>query len=59
MLRSEDNPTHILFGALASEWFAAGAQIVGGCCRTGPAQIHEVAEAAVESESRMTKEVPE
>jgi homocysteine S-methyltransferase len=34
------------FGALAAEWFAAGAQIVGGCCRTRPAHIHEVAQAA-------------
>jgi homocysteine S-methyltransferase len=33
------------FGAKASEWFAAGAQIVGGCCRTRPAHIHEVAQA--------------
>jgi homocysteine S-methyltransferase len=34
------------FGAMAGEWFAAGAQIVGGCCRTRPAHIREVAEAA-------------
>jgi len=34
------------YGAKATEWFAAGAQIVGGCCRTRPAHIHEVAEAA-------------
>jgi homocysteine S-methyltransferase len=27
------------FGALAGEWRAAGAQIIGGCCRTGPADI--------------------
>jgi homocysteine S-methyltransferase len=32
------------FGALAQQWFSAGAQIVGGCCRTGPAHIREVAE---------------
>jgi homocysteine S-methyltransferase len=30
------------FGALSAEWFAAGAQIVGGCCRTRPAHIREV-----------------
>lgn len=30
------------FGALAAGWFNAGAQIVGGCCRTRPAHIHEV-----------------
>jgi homocysteine S-methyltransferase len=34
------------FGPLATEWFAAGAQIVGGCCRTRPAHIREVAQAA-------------
>jgi homocysteine S-methyltransferase len=33
------------FGAKAAEWFAAGAQIVGGCCRTRPAHIAEVARA--------------
>ena len=34
------------FGARAAEWFKAGAQIVGGCCRTRPAHIREVAQAA-------------
>jgi homocysteine S-methyltransferase len=34
------------FGAKAKEWFAAGVQIVGGCCRTRPAHIHAVAQAA-------------
>ncbi len=34
------------FGAKAAEWFAAGAQIVGGCCRTRPAHIQAVASAA-------------
>lgn len=34
------------FGAMAAEWFAAGAQIVGGCCRTRPVHVHEVAQAA-------------
>ncbi|MGO9338973.1 MAG: homocysteine S-methyltransferase [Terracidiphilus sp.] len=32
------------FGRQAAEWFAAGAQIVGGCCRTRPAHIRLVAE---------------
>lgn len=31
------------FGVGAAKWFAAGAQIVGGCCRTRPAHIREVA----------------
>jgi homocysteine S-methyltransferase len=34
------------FGAQAAEWFKAGAQMVGGCCRTRPAHIRAVAEAA-------------
>jgi homocysteine S-methyltransferase len=34
------------FGERAAKWFAAGAQIVGGCCRTGPEHIRAVAKAA-------------
>lgn len=34
------------FGEKVSEWFAAGAQIVGGCCRTRPEHIRRVARAA-------------
>lgn len=30
------------FGALARGWYAAGAQAVGGCCRTGPGHIRAV-----------------
>ncbi|MBX6361206.1 MAG: homocysteine S-methyltransferase [Acidobacterium ailaaui] len=33
------------FGRLASEWAEAGAQTIGGCCRTGPEHIRCVAEA--------------
>jgi homocysteine S-methyltransferase len=33
------------FAAQAADWFQAGAQIVGGCCRTRPAHIREVAAA--------------
>jgi homocysteine S-methyltransferase len=36
------------FGSLAREWFAAGAQAVGGCCRTGPGHIAEIARVARE-----------
>ena len=36
------------FGSMAAEWFAAGAQIVGGCCRTRPAHIAAVARVAEE-----------
>jgi len=34
------------YGALAAAWFAAGAQIVGGCCRTRPEHIRQVAAVA-------------
>ena len=34
------------YGAMAAQWFAAGARIIGGCCRTRPAHIRQVAEAA-------------
>ncbi|HLJ79222.1 MAG TPA: homocysteine S-methyltransferase [Acidobacteriaceae bacterium] len=37
------------FAALAREWFDAGAQAVGGCCRTGPAHIRAIAAAAQNS----------
>ena len=30
------------FGALAVRWQAAGAQIVGGCCRTGPEHVASI-----------------
>lgn len=36
----------VSFAAQAGEWFAAGAQIVGGCCRTRPEHIRLVAEKA-------------
>lgn len=32
-----------LFGSQAREWYAAGARVIGGCCRTGPGHIAEVA----------------
>jgi homocysteine S-methyltransferase len=37
------------YGAQAADWFKAGAQIVGGCCRTRPAHISQVAAAAPRS----------
>lgn len=33
------------YAALASSWFGAGAQAIGGCCRTTPAHIRGVREA--------------
>ena len=32
------------FGSLAREWAAAGAQIIGGCCRTGPEHVRAIRE---------------
>jgi homocysteine S-methyltransferase len=37
------------FGALAVGWFGRGVQIIGGCCRTGPAHIRAVAGVAERS----------
>jgi len=35
------DPAH--FGQQARQWFEAGAQLVGGCCRTRPEHIHQLA----------------
>jgi homocysteine S-methyltransferase len=34
------------FGALAEAWRAAGAEWIGGCCRTGPEHIRAIAQAS-------------
>jgi homocysteine S-methyltransferase len=34
------------FGALAEAWRAAGAEWIGGCCRTGPEHIRTIAQAS-------------
>jgi len=39
------------FGALAGAWYRAGAQIVGGCCRTGPGHIRAVKQADSQREA--------
>lgn len=31
------------YAALAQKWFNAGAQLVGGCCRTGPEHVRAIA----------------
>jgi homocysteine S-methyltransferase len=31
------------FGSQAQQWYASGAQLVGGCCRTGPDHIRQIA----------------
>lgn len=36
------------FGELARKWTAAGAQIIGGCCRTGPDHIRAIRKALIE-----------
>ena len=35
------------FGVQARAWYAAGAQLIGGCCRTRPAHIRQVAAASL------------
>ncbi len=40
------------YGTQAAQWFHAGAQIVGGCCRTRPAHIRAVAQAIAATKSR-------
>ncbi len=35
------------YGSLARTWFASGAQVVGGCCRTRPEHIRQVADAVI------------
>ena len=32
------------FGGSATEWFAVGARMIGGCCRTGPEDIRRIRE---------------
>lgn len=39
---SATEPAH--FAALARTWFEAGARLIGGCCRTGPAHVAALAE---------------
>ena len=43
---------------LARQWVAAGARIVGGCCRVGPADIAEMAEVAKNAERETTAKNP-
>jgi homocysteine S-methyltransferase len=37
------------YGEKAREWLNAGAQIIGGCCRTRPAHIREVTSVTTKS----------
>jgi len=36
------------FGALARRWYAAGARLIGGCCRTRPADTEQIRAALLE-----------
>jgi homocysteine S-methyltransferase len=36
------------FGQLATEWYKAGARMIGGCCRTGPEHIKAIKNALIE-----------
>jgi homocysteine S-methyltransferase len=44
------------FGSDSRRWAAAGARLIGGCCRTGPAHIRQI-RAALEGE-KMNTETP-
>lgn len=37
------NPNGLTLAGLASQWVAAGAALIGGCCRTSPADIRDLA----------------
>lgn len=36
------NPCGVAYSAWAPRWYAAGADIIGGCCRTSPADISQI-----------------
>jgi len=38
-----DDPVHDSFGEQTREWHKAGARMIGGCCRTMPEDIQEIA----------------
>ena len=39
----DGSPVYESFGEEAREWFKAGARLIGGCCRTTPQDIQEIA----------------
>ncbi len=39
----DGHPVYESFGEEAKEWFRAGARLIGGCCRTTPEDIREIA----------------
>src|SRR5271168_926591 len=45
-VQTPDSNDLAAFGLKARDWYAAGVQIIGGCCRTRPSHILEVSAAA-------------
>lgn len=39
----DGNPVYESFGEEAQEWYKAGARLIGGCCRTTPQDIQDIA----------------
>ncbi|HEX2990779.1 MAG TPA: homocysteine S-methyltransferase, partial [Anaerolineales bacterium] len=39
----DGSPVYQSFGEEAQEWYKAGARLIGGCCRTTPQDIQEIA----------------
>jgi homocysteine S-methyltransferase len=39
----DGHPVYASFGEEAKEWYQAGARLIGGCCRTTPEDIQEIA----------------
>ena len=42
----------VAFSEAAKSWYAAGATVIGGCCRTGPEHISSICRALQETEGR-------
>lgn len=40
------------FGDLAATWYAAGARLIGGCCRTGPSDVRQIREVLLAGRQR-------
>jgi homocysteine S-methyltransferase len=47
-VQTTDSSNLAHFGDQARQWYAAGAQIVGGCCRTRPEHVRQIAAVAWE-----------
>ena len=49
-------PVYVSFGEEAKEWYDAGARLIGGCCRTSPEDIREIASWARPSRAERREE---